>query len=215
MSDTCQALHEMLCQLPRHRFPFEPSDIPWNGLYVLYEQCETGHGGHRIVRVGTHTGANQLRSRLQQHFMRESKDRSIFRKNIGRALLNRDNDPFLKFWEIDRTSRRAKEQYDGLIDLERQSEIEQRVTQTIQERFSFVVLALENKEYRLLLESRMISTVSRCAECRPSEEWLGLYSPKSKIRESGLWLVNELYKEPLSSTGLEALRVLIDSTNGS
>jgi len=48
-----------------------------------------------------------------------------------------------------------------------------------------------------MLESKMISTVSLCEGCQPSDRWLGLFSPKPKIRESGLWLVNELYKEPL------------------
>ena len=63
----------------------------------------------------------------------------------------------------------------------------------------------DEKAKRLELKSKMISTVSLCDECRPSPQWLGLFSPKDKIRTSGLWLVNELYKEPLSSTDLEAL----------
>jgi len=33
-------------------------------------------------------------SRLLQHFVMENKDRSIFRKNIGRALLARAGDPY-------------------------------------------------------------------------------------------------------------------------
>jgi hypothetical protein len=64
-----------------------------NGIYVLFERGEECHDGGRIVRVGTHTGDGQLRSRMLQHFVNENKDRSIFRKNIGRALLNRDRDP--------------------------------------------------------------------------------------------------------------------------
>ena len=80
------------------------------------------HGAKRIVRVGTHTGTGQLRSRLRQHFLVENKDRSIFRKNIGRALLNRDHDPFLPTWDLDRTSRLARETH--IIDLARQSAIE-------------------------------------------------------------------------------------------
>jgi len=52
----------------------------------------------------------------------------------------------------------------------------------------------------------MISTVSLCWECRPSERWLGRWSPKEKIRDSGLWLVNELYKTPLSVGDLGLLR---------
>ena len=78
------------------------------GIKLLFEKGETAHGMDRIVRIGTHTGKNQLRSRLKQHFIKEDKDRSIFRKNIGRSLLNRDKDPFLEQWEIDLTSRKQK-----------------------------------------------------------------------------------------------------------
>ena len=46
-----------------------------------------------------------------QHFVKESKDRSIFRKNIGRALLHKAADPFLAEWELDRTSRAARERH--------------------------------------------------------------------------------------------------------
>lgn len=74
--------------------------MPTDGIYVLFESGEESHGGDRIVRIGTHTGVGQLRSRLQQHFVKENKDRSVFRKNIGRCLLNRDSDPFLPEWEI-------------------------------------------------------------------------------------------------------------------
>jgi hypothetical protein len=56
------------------------------------------------------------------------------------------------------------------------------------------------------LESRMISTLSICRECGPSEGWLGLASPKERIRQSGLWLVNELFKEPLKEPDLERLQ---------
>ena len=79
----------------------------------------------------------------------------------------------------------------------------------IQKSFSFAVVRVEGKAERLRLESRMISTVSGCCECHPSGAWLGLHSPKQKIRESGLWLVNELYKEPLSPSDLAALGTLL------
>ena len=78
-------------------FPFDVTRIPLNGIYVLFERGEVAHGANRIVRVGTHTGDDQLRSCLRQHFLLENKDRSIFRKNIGRAPLNRDYDPFLRW----------------------------------------------------------------------------------------------------------------------
>jgi hypothetical protein len=95
MSEACLVFHALVNSLPRYRFPVNAHELPHNGIYVLFEDGEYAHGKDRVVRVGTHTGNNQLRSRLEQHFIRENKDRSIFRKNIGRALLNRDHDPFL------------------------------------------------------------------------------------------------------------------------
>jgi hypothetical protein len=93
MSAVCTELHELLTSLPRHHFPFDASRIPLNGIYVLFEDGEVAHGTDRIVRVGTHNGDLRLSKRLIEHFVNENKDRSIFRKNIGRALLHRANDP--------------------------------------------------------------------------------------------------------------------------
>jgi hypothetical protein len=76
----------------------------------------------------------------------------------------------------------------------------------IREQFSFVVTPNAEKAERLRIESQLISTVSRCGGCRPSDQWLGLSSPRAKIRESGLWLVNELYKEPVSLVDFDRLR---------
>jgi hypothetical protein len=200
----CESLHKWVNSLPTFRFPFDDSVIPLNGIYILFEKGEVAHGAKRIVRVGTHTGVNQLRSRLRQHFLIENKDRSIFRKNIGRALLNRNHDPFLPIWEFDLTARTMKEKHGG-IDLDRQRTVERTVSQYIQEHFSFVVVRFDEKGERLRLESKMISTISLCDACPPSSQWLGLSSSKKKIRDSGLWLVNELYKEPLSIQDLERL----------
>ena len=194
----CQKLHEFFNNLKRHRFPFNEKEIPENGIYVLFENSEKAHGSDRIIRIGTHTGQNQLRSRLKQHFVNENKDRSIFRKNIGRALLNKRKDDFLKFWEIDLTTSNSRKKFSGQINLDRQKQIEKEVSKHIQENFSFVVLPVENKEKRLFLESKIISSVSLCKDCVPSEEWLGRFSPKDKIRKGGLWLVNELWKDKLS-----------------
>jgi hypothetical protein len=175
-----------------------------NGIYVLFEEGEIAHGTRRIVRIGTHTGNNQLPARLRQHFLVENKDRSIFRKNIGRALLKRDHDPFLPSWELDRTSRMMRDRH-GAFDLDRQRTIEGAVSKYIRDNFHFSLVRVDQKLERLSLESKMISTVSLCEACRPSPTWLGHSSPKQKIRESGLWLVNELYKAPLSFQDLAGL----------
>ena len=203
---SCSALHEWVHTLPGYRFPFDDANIPENGIYFLFEKGEQAHGGNRIVRIGTHTGEGQLRSRLTQHFLVANKDRSIFRKNIGRALLTRDSDPFLTDWELDLTTRAARELHGARIDVAKQQEVEQRVTEYMRDSFSFAVVRIDSKEERLRLESRCISSVSLCDECRATSTWLGNASPKEKIRESGLWIVNELYKEPLSESDLLALR---------
>ena len=205
----CRELHLLLAQIPRLHVPFEKSAISDNGIYVLFERGETGHTSERIVRVGTHKGNKQLASRLQQHFLKENKDRSIFRKNIGRAMLELASDPFLNVWERDFTSRKARVEYSDSLDRAKLNEVERAVSRYIQENFSFVVIKVEEKEERLRLESRIISTVSSCDECGPSGTWLGLSSPKEKVRKSGLWLVNELYKEPLEESDLAFIRFAI------
>jgi len=134
------------------------------------------------------------------------------RKNIGRALLNRDHDPFLRFWELDLTTRKMREKH-GQIDLDRKQAVERAVSQHIQEHFSFAVVRFDEKGDRLRLESKMISTASLCDGCSPSRQWLGLSSPKRKIRESGLWLINELYKEPLSVEDLGLLSAAISTAS--
>ncbi len=209
MSKNCRNLHILFNSVKKFNFPFNEKVIPLNGIYVLFEKDELAHSTNRIVRAGTHTGNNQLRSRLQQHFINENKDRSIFRKNIGRALLTKDKDPFLKIWELDLTTKKSKEKYAKKVDFEKQESIEKSVTKFLQDNFSFIVFQVEDKAKRLKMESKIISTISSCEECKASKNWLGNYSPKEKIKTSGLWLVNELYKEPLSDKDMEELKRIL------
>jgi len=197
-SDVCEVAHRLLRANELHRFPFDANRIPKNGLYVLFEEGEEGHGGPRIVRVGTHTGQDQLRARLKQHFLLENKDRSIFRKNIGRCLLARSGDPYLAIWEQDFTTRAARLARPAAFDADRQAEVERQVTQYIRERFTFVVIPAMEKSDRLRVRSALVSLVSQCSACGPSSVWLGLHSPKERISASGLWQVNDLYKTPLT-----------------
>ena len=220
MSIECKKLHEIFNKMKRFRFPFDESKIPENGVYILFEKGELAHDGDRIVRIGTHTGETQLLSRLKQHFIKENKDRSIFRKSIGRAILNKIGDPFLCDWEKDLTTKEARNQFRN-IDLEKQKEIERKISKYIQENFSFGIIPVENKEQRLELESKIISTISLCQECKPSENWLGINCPSEKlqtrrvyenclkIKNFGLWNVNELKKQPLTKKEIEVIHSLI------
>lgn len=209
MSKNCNTIHQWFNEMKKFTFPFDKQEIPKNGIYILFEKDEFAHSINRIVRIGTHTGNNQLYPRLSQHFLKENKDRSIFRKNIGRALLNKDKNPSLKQWEIDLTTKNAKELHSNSIDFVKQKETEKRVTKYIQDNFSFVVFQVDDKDKRLEIESKIISTVSLCDECKSSENWLGNFSPKEKIRKNGLWLVNELWKTPLTDVDMMELKQIL------
>ena len=225
MSKECEELHKLFSSLKRYSFPFNKKEIPENGIYILFEKGELAHETDRIVRIGTHTGQNQLGSRLKQHFQNPKKDRSIFRKNIGRALLNKNKDTFLKQWELDLTSRKAKETLAEDIDINKQNQIEEQVTKYIQDNFSFAVFPAEEKDKRLEIEAKIISTISSCKECKSSQNWLGFHCPNEKlqskrvyenclkIRSSGLWNVNELYKQTLSNEDINKLKELIKNAN--
>jgi len=213
MSSSCHKLHELFNNIERIHFPYDEKSIFKNGVYILFENGEYAHGMDRIVRVGTHTGADQLQSRIKQHFLNKNKDRSIFRKNIGRAILYKDNDPFLKQWNWDLTTKKAKERYLPSLNVNKQQYIETLVSDYIQKNFSFVVFNVKSKEERLGWEEKIISTISLCNECRPSQNWLGLHSPKNKIQESGLWQVNGLYKESLTRSEITVLENLVKATS--
>jgi len=69
-------LHQLFNRQKRFTFPFEQikKEIPKNGIYIIFENGEKYKDFDRIVRVGTHTGINQLRPRLNQHFVKENKN---------------------------------------------------------------------------------------------------------------------------------------------
>ncbi len=205
MSKECRTIHELAGKFKRHSFPFSESLLPSSGIYILFQKGELGHNQDRIVQVGTHTETDEFILKLKQRFLIENKDRSIFRKNIGRALLKKEKDPFFSYWEIDFTTRRAKGQDFSQISLDYQKQVEARVSRYIRDNFSFVVLEVEEKTKRLELESKFISSVLQCKECKPSDNWLGLYSPKTEITENGLWLEDELYRISFDTPSISEL----------
>ncbi len=123
--------------------------------------------------------------------------------------MNKANDPFLAQWDIDLTSRQARITNSHNIDHARVKAVEKQVTDYIQRNFRFVVFRVDDKEKRLSLESAIISTVSLCEKCQPSDNWLGRHSPIEKIRQSGLWLVQKLNRTPLSNGEFGELRRLV------
>ncbi|KFM19419.1 hypothetical protein AAA799P11_00743 [Marine Group I thaumarchaeote SCGC AAA799-P11] len=90
-----------------------------------------------------------------------------------------------------------------LRNISLEKKIETQVTDLLQNTFSFKYLIIQGQEKRMGssgIESRLIGTVSECKECQPSINWLGNNSPKSKIRDSGLWLYQHLSNPPISES---------------
>jgi len=206
-------LHKLFNSQKRYYFPFREykHEMPYNGIYIIFEHGEKYLKFDRVVRVGTHTGNNQLYSRLNQHYMKENKNRSIFRKNIGRCILNKENNPYLKIWDLDTTSAEVKKINSHLVDVGFEKQIERLITKYIQENLSFCVFRIDDKEQRLFWESKIASTLAQSNELIPSSGWLGNYSPKEKIRASGLWQVNGLDGECLKEKEFEELETIINS----
>jgi hypothetical protein len=206
-------LHEIISGLDRFTYPFENrlNEIPNNGIYVKFEKGEKHNVYDRIVRIGTDTGENNLKKRLIEHFITENKNRSIFRKNIGRAMLKKNNNPYLKFWELDITSKVDKDKNLKFIDVDFEIQIEKEISSYIKTNFSFCVFNVETKEQRLFWESKLIATLA--FQTKPSKYWLGNFSTKEKIRESGLWQVQGLNKAKLTINEFEKFKKLICQRN--
>jgi hypothetical protein len=181
----------------------------------------------RIVRIGTHK-ENNFRSRISEHFLlNESKmkfthsnpkpsDRSIFRKNIGRALLNKQKDlDYLRVWEIDFTSNINRANHSYLRNIEKEKTIESQITELIRKRFYFRFISIEGQKKRMGkigIESKLIGTVTCCKLCKPSDYWLGKFSPKAQIKNGKLWLSQHLVSIGLSDSDKRDLLIAVENT---
>lgn len=227
-NEKCRRLHEALEQLPIVSHPFDLNQLPRNGIYFFYEKGERwGHGGPkpRIVRVGTHR-SNNFRSRIADHYLigrRVShepdrfgpKDRSIFRKNLGRAVLNRDHPDYLETWNIDYTPKENREEKSHLRNMSIERETEEHITRVLRENFSFRFVRIEKQEDRLgtgAWESILIGTLATCDLCKPSENWLGNHSPLGKIKRYGLWQIQHLRDRAIDGEELIMFERIIKST---
>jgi hypothetical protein len=73
----------------------------------------------------------------------------FFRKNIGRALLNKNNDYYLKIWNIDYTSKENRLKGNLMRYIEKERQIESEITKILRARFSLRYIVLEEQEIRI------------------------------------------------------------------
>src|SRR5439155_8570094 len=161
-AELCAWLHETLAARPLISYPFNPSELPTDGIYFFHENGEfSSHDGKpRIVRVGTHKDGN-FRIRIAEHFLLDEQkmsftldqqrphDRSIFRKHIGRALLNRSGDPYLPVWNLDFTYPQVRHENRHRRDIKHEVEIEAEVTRILRKNFSFRFIEIPEQAQRM------------------------------------------------------------------
>ena len=191
MTEACQYLHDVFSSpAPQAR---GSSAGAQERIYVLFEKGEEAHGGDRIVRVGTHRGQNNLPGRIREHLYRTNKDRSIFRKHVGRCLLAKADDPFLSQWDLDLRRKASRILHKGKVNKAPIAGGRSRRDRYMVKNFSFAVLRFDDEADRRQFEASLLSTIYACPVCGPSEAWLGKCHPNSEvIRQCGLWNVQSL-----------------------
>ncbi|NLX74709.1 MAG: hypothetical protein GXZ13_02500 [Synergistaceae bacterium] len=181
--------------------------IPFDsGIYIVFEKGEMYHEFDRIVRVGTHSSDGRLKGRLKDHFVRENKDGSIFRKNIGRAILNKGNHTYLSAWNKNTSKPEVVAQMGSTYNPEFQKKLEQQISKYIRENFTFVCFPVATQTERLRLEEGIIATLHSTSDFTTSSKWYGKYSPEIQIRQSGMWLREGLSATPLSENEFEDIK---------
>ena len=214
--DFCLELHKLFNGMKR----LSAKDIDKikieNGIYIFFEKGEKYHDYDRIVRVGTDTGQNNLKSRLVQHYIKENKDRSIFRKNIGRAILNRDGSPLLAYWNKDLTKKENKDKFFNQELSDKQKLLEKVVSDYLDKNMTFVVFQVDLKSERLRLESGIISALYHSEDFKASCGWLGNYVPQMRnnnVQKSGMWLSQGLKARPLTEEEFQTLKRKCEKIN--
>jgi hypothetical protein len=194
--------------------------MPWpaRGVYFFREQGEIrsdSGSGPRIVRVGTHalkgTSGTKLWTRLSQHRGQSNGGGnhrgSIFRQIVGAALIQRDKLSF-PTWGVGNTAR-AQVRGDEIA-------LERKVSEVIG-KMSFLWLPIGDEpgpnSQRGYIERNVIALLSNY-EKEPldpaSENWLGHYSDRERVRKSGLWNQNHV-DEAYDLRLLEALDHLVSA----
>lgn len=178
---------------------------PKRGVYFFFEPNElrAGSNAQRVVRVGTHglvaNSQTTLWKRLYQHKGQQSSNGgnhrgSIFRLLIGEALMNRDPSLQSETWGKGSTAPRQ-------IRLAEQ-EMEAHVSEYLGNLELLYVSISDNpgpNSDRAIIERNAIALLSNFSEPTkdlPTANWLGNFSGRQKVLQSGLWNnnhVDEIY----------------------
>tara|TARA_R110000787_G_scaffold25321_1_gene71221 strand:+ start:152 stop:859 length:708 start_codon:yes stop_codon:yes gene_type:complete len=179
-------------------------DWPLRGIYFFQEpgefRSDTGNE-LRIVRVGTHAlkadSGTKLWTRLSQHKGGArtgggNHRGSIFRLIVGASLIERDSHDF-PTWNKGSSAPREVRQ--------REQPLEQAVSEVIGE-MPFLWLAINDEpgpaSARGYVERNAIGLLSNFEKESldpPSDNWLGHFCNRERVRTSGLWNSNHVNEE--------------------
>jgi hypothetical protein len=178
---------------------------PERGVYFYFEDGELRRNGEpRVVRVGTHaltsTSRTTLWKRLSQHRGNVGGSHagggnhrgSIFRLHVGQCLLARDGGlhDVVDTWGNKpapaKVARHAEHQHEAVVS-------------AYIGRMPFLWLGVPDDPGPLsdrgVIEAGAIALLSKRSNPHadpPSEEWLGRWSSRDAVRESGLWNVRHV-----------------------
>lgn len=200
------SIEKLFNKIDRYEFPFNKSKISKNGLFVLFEKSEKFRNMDRIVYVGSNIKKDRLIKMLNYIFKEGNRENTTLRRNIGTCLLNKgDEKLFKKFgidynpklinmWDMDIKEFNQEYGTDS-IENKQMEKVEKIVSNYIQDNFSFSFIEIEDKLKRSYIKSKIISTLSLAEENKPSNQWLGHYSSRKKIQDSGLYLEHHLFNK--------------------
>ena len=199
-------------------------DWPDRGVYFFFAEDETRDSTDqfRLTRIGTHavsTGSGtSLWNRLRTHRGANSGTYedggnhrgSVFRKRVGEAMIERGglHDEYPHWGEGSSADRERR-----LAELDH----ERRVSEYIRD-LPFLCVDVDDEPSpqsdRAYIERNAIALVSNYQKDpldRRSDDWLGSDSPRSEIRNSGLWNINHV-GEQHEKAFLDRLEEAIEDT---
>jgi hypothetical protein len=209
MLEITEKVYSLVQFLPRFNYLTPGRDLLKDGIYIFFERGELvnlgGQSFDRIVRIGTHKGDSRFPGRIRQHYgnknsLSGNKNGSVFRKHVGGALLRQKGpaDPRLKDWLTQ----------DGPTF----REVEENVSQTLRDNFTFSCFRVDTKEDRLCLERALIAQLAQYPLGSACDSWLGRHADSGKIRQAGLWNTQQIDADPMTLEEFKRFEVLVKST---
>lgn len=177
------------------------NEIPMQGVYFFFDESEPTRFSKavpRLVRVGTHgvsagstaTLRNRLRTHLGTRTGAGNHRASVFRLHVGRAIIERDQ--LQQRYPNWGKGQSASKDITGL-----EGPLESKVSEYIGNLRVLFVPVLDTAgtgSMRATIERQFITmfTENYCAIEQSSPSWLGRFSDKASIRDSGLWNVRDI-----------------------